>query len=626
MKSNMASKLAGEKRSEAELVGKLQDKLAASRDELQSMLEIMRVGEERYTRTEHELQQDEQELVCLNDEACNTEEMINDLVVSLREQDDKQESMKQMMEKCIKELADKKETIIEYELQVIEKNIGNEELLIRLEAITNCVASSNTESHELTEDLSIAKNINEENGEKLERLVANENEWKALAKLLQEQLDEKNVDFDKFDGQVSLLKSRLSSCETEYADKEEQEAVLKESLEIIKDSSEIFAEADGWEVDDSLKVDRTEKIAQLRSDIESASSLKEVLEIQLVIVESKTNDALCMINSSNPLIENLKKEKAAAENNCIDIQCKIDVLADFFNRKEIELQRQLGQQTSLFGETSTDAANIEENIEKATAELKEATSHLEITKKQLQRSDNEQKLKVSEQEQEAHKNWMVAKQAERRLLEMEEEMTVLKSRLVVVNTIPKSAGPSGSSCGLLSLPGMPSLLPSLPGMPSPLPLLPGMPIPLPSLPGMPSPLPSLPGMPSDFSSLPGIPNDMPSFPGSDLPSLPGMPCNLSTPSFKKPCTPTPGLPGMFSLSTPSLLPPPPVTSQPLLPNLPGMQMPNMNNGSQRQQSLSSLPGLSTSSYPSWHATTPHHDRTDQGKHIMIIIFFTNKLL
>ena len=51
---------------------------------------------------------------------------------------------------------------------------------------------------------------------------------------------------DKFDGQVSLLKSRLSSWETDFGLKEEQEAVIEESLEIIKDSSESFAEADGW--------------------------------------------------------------------------------------------------------------------------------------------------------------------------------------------------------------------------------------------------------------------------------------------------------------------------------------------------------------------------------------------
>ena len=51
---------------------------------------------------------------------------------------------------------------------------------------------------------------------------------------------------DKFDGQVSLLKSRLSSWKTDFGLKEEQEAVIEESLEIIKDSSESFAEADGW--------------------------------------------------------------------------------------------------------------------------------------------------------------------------------------------------------------------------------------------------------------------------------------------------------------------------------------------------------------------------------------------
>merc|ERR1719318_1587728 len=184
---------------------------------------------------------------------------MNDLVVSVGDQDDEQESMKQVMEKLIEELADKKEKIKYHELQVIERNIGNEELLVRLETTKNNVSNIHTEKQRIDEQLTAANIRNEEFSAKVDKLAANATEWKALTNLLQEQLDEKTMAFAKFDDQVSMLKSRLYTCETVYAEKEEQEAVLKESLEIIKDSSENFAEADGWEVDDSLKVDRTEK-------------------------------------------------------------------------------------------------------------------------------------------------------------------------------------------------------------------------------------------------------------------------------------------------------------------------------------------------------------------------------
>merc|ERR1719318_2229956 len=157
------------------------------------------------------------------------------------------------------------------------------------------------------------------------------------------------------------------------------------------------------------------------------------------------------------------------------------------------------------------------------------------------------------------KNWMAAKQAEKKFLELDEEMTVLKKRLLVVNTNPKPNGTSGLSIDLPTLP-------SLPGMPSPLPSLPGMPSPLPSLTGMP--------LPSTLPSLPGMP--MP----STLPSLPGMPSVSTLPSL-------PGMPGMFSLPTTSLLLPP-------------------------HTMQSSLPGLSSASHPSWHITNPHYEGPDQG--------------
>ena len=595
MKGKVVIRGEEEKIYEAKLVEKLEEKLAASRQELQSLLEIIRIGDEGFTRTESEHHQAEEELVSLDAEAKNTLEIMNELVLDVSQQEVIQKSLKDIIEMHVEGLEIDKENIIKHKLLVIQKDIENDDLLFNLESLKNCTKKAEIERKKVNEEILESEGSQNEKNENYDVLVANEIEWKSLTTLLNGQLGEKARLIENLNDQVSSFTLRLSTLESSYDEKVEQEEIVKESLVIIRDSSENQAEADGWDIDESLSAEKSGNIEQLRSDIERAAVEKQAMESEMEILEHKTKVVENELQCSNSLIESLHNEKTDAEDNCAAVECKIEVFTELFNKKETELQKQLGKQTALLGETSVDAVSEVEKLEKAGSELKEANNQLEITKTKLQHYDGEMKSKVAEKEQEAHNSWIASKQADRKLLELEEEFSLLKDRMLAIKednkpcgipTLPSLPGMPANLSSLPPLPGIPCNLPSLPGMPSDLPLLPGTPYNLPSLPGMltmpslpaiPNELPSLFGMPSNFPSLSTIPGYLPSLPGMASPTSSGLLSMFSVPSPSGISTTTPTNPSVFKLPYPRNLPQshlPPVHPNLSLPGTPNqLEMP-----------------------------------------------------
>merc|ERR1719430_2088397 len=231
-----------------------------------------------------------------------------------------------------------------------------------------------------------------------------------------------------------------------------------------------------------------------------------------------------------------------------DVQRRLDVLTEFFNKKEAELQKQLGLQSAKFGDVSTDAESTARKLISVTSELDSTGAQVKLLRAELEDQEKSLKASVAAQEKKAHENWVAARQAERRLTEVQSEMSVLRNRLTVAeskNTLleqekedlsgavtmlqqnankvelpghgeTRSASNPPSESGLQASSPGPSSLPPLPGLPS----LPGM---------LPPAMPTMPTMP-----MPGLPLSMP-------PIMPPM-SGLTAPMF-------PAMPGMMSLDS-----------------------------------------------------------------------------
>jgi len=538
MHSKINTKEIEDKMNKVKEVKKLEEKLTECREEMQSVLEQVRLYDEKIRTAESHLSQKTRELISLEGDNKICLEKINNLNTNINNQELNQEIFKKSFDKLTKELGDYKEKKNEYEMMSIKNNMEIKDITLQLQAIEKDVKNANIEKEKIEQEIHESSQLKNELVDKIELIVANENEWNGLTDLLNEQMEKTCKDIEKLNQELPIIQTNLSSFESRYAGMVDEEEILRESLDTLQDDVEKYTEADGWEINDvSLIIDKTESILQLKHEIERAATEKESIESELSRIIKKSELLKSEVSLSNSIIEDLEKKKVYEEALCSEAQCKMEVFTELFNKKEAELQKQLGQQVALFGEINEDSAG---SLEKVSLELEDANNQLRITKEKLQKCGKEFKAKVSEKEATAHANWVDAKREEKRLQDLEEEFKILKNRLLV----SASSEPGGQS-DLPTLPGMSSQIPTLPGTHAMLPPLPGMP----SMPVIPSALPSLPGMPSlpsDLPSLIGMPSTLPSLPNISgyLPSLPGMPMPSSANNMLSLFTPSkqPGMP------------------------------------------------------------------------------------
>merc|ERR1712012_349440 len=117
-----------------------------------------------------------------------------------------------------------------------------------------------------------------------------------------------------------------------------------------------------------------------------------------------------------------------------DVQKKLDVLTEFFNKKEAELQKQIGLQSAKFGDVNVDAENTTKRLQIVNDELTTTREQLQTLKRDLEDQERSLKASVGDQEKKAPECWVAARQAERKVPELQSETSVLKSRLTIAES------------------------------------------------------------------------------------------------------------------------------------------------------------------------------------------------
>merc|ERR1712002_548569 len=79
-----------------------------------------------------------------------------------------------------------------------------------------------------------------------------------------------------------------------------------------------------------------------------------------------------------------------------------------------------------------DAESTARQLISVNSELESTQEQLKIIKGELDDQERSLKASVAGQEKKAHENWVAARQAERKLNELQGEMSVLRNRLTMV--------------------------------------------------------------------------------------------------------------------------------------------------------------------------------------------------
>ena len=192
------------------------------------------------------------------------------------------------------------------------------------------------------------------------------------------------------------------------------------------------------------------EIARLKVESKKSLEMKEALEKELFVLQTTSTD----MEKFKVESVSLRDARDEVVKDHTDLQRRMDVLTEFFNKKEAELQRQLGLQvdespvsspyymdrsceltlcfqSAKFGDVSCDAESSARQLVSVSSELEVTRDQVRIIRTELEDQERSLKASVAAQEKKAHENWVAARQAERKLTELQGELSILRNKLTV---------------------------------------------------------------------------------------------------------------------------------------------------------------------------------------------------
>jgi len=420
-------------------IRELELELQQARLELETSRETVKKEGERSNMSNIQLEEAQQDVLNAQEEARQAQEMVEEMLANQKDQnggsDDK---LMEVVHQLQSQLESQKDMLLKYEPKLKKKEKENKELTKQMKQMRADVANANLDSDKLKSELSELSKVKEDSTKKLEEIGNNELEWKSLSDLLQTQLDEKTEEYINIETEMSSLSSRLTVFKNESESKEEQMEILQETIKELKKRKMASEEEDGWEVEgegwNDKEVDEVKDVAILKIENRKIVEEKQTISNELCQLKEMFNETSGQLNEFKSEAESLRegRDEVVKENN--EVQRKLDVLTEFFNKKEAELQKQLGLQSARFGDANTDAESTARKLISLTSELESTQDQLRILKGELDDQERSLKSSVAGEEKKAHENWVAARQAERKLTELQAEMSILRNRLTIVES------------------------------------------------------------------------------------------------------------------------------------------------------------------------------------------------
>lgn len=203
--------------------------------------------------------------------------------------------------------------------------------------------------------------------------------------MVKERLDEKEEELETANTEVSVLKETIVGLK----------ASINGSSSAAVKSDNGFEEGDGWDVEDDLEIpgagngdvvdfEAISEIARLKVDLAKAQSACEQLSEQLMVAEAAKEKFEVEAKDMIQEVDLARKAKEIALNEKCELGKKHEVLALYFNQREIELQKQLGVQTQRLGEVEVGSESVGKKFNLLYDELESYKSQCKSLKQEME--------------------------------------------------------------------------------------------------------------------------------------------------------------------------------------------------------------------------------------------------
>ena len=296
------------------------------------------------------------------------------------------------------------------------------------------------------------KNLLNESEHNLKVIRSNKEELKASKNELNSTLNNLQEEYSRLQNRAEEFSQRNEQLLAEVRKLTEQMDLLKEQtnnkdLEIeslkniltkVRKPIENYSEDDDIDADDQIDSENCDQslndiydIVKMEIQVKNLTNDKKELIAKLDDVNlllAQVNDKLTSLEEEN---RNLKNERENAIQERFKAQTELEVLTKYYKEKELELGKEIGVQHIQRQQKEEDANSMATQLASFEEENVSLRSQLQSMKKEIEDTERKYKSQINQLEKQVHENWILARNAERKLDEAKTEASVLRQTLTM---------------------------------------------------------------------------------------------------------------------------------------------------------------------------------------------------
>ena len=404
---------------------KLRSKLSAAREEFRLLNEGLDEKESSLSQLTKDIKLIKTETNCAKDERKIILSKIEAIKAANKEYQDQLTILKDDQSNLDKELSELNQDLNKLKSKESRLDVKND-LLNQIELSKLEIKDVDNRAVKIGIDLKEINLLHEKENLKNKKLLEDDKEWKELINVLNKNGNSQSFELNAMKGQVSALQSELALKDSNFCDKSKEEDIVKECILM----------SDEWNLikgDALVNESHNNKISILKSNIENAVSRKSMLQKELNNLDITSKTESSELRDMKLLMEELSNDQSMLEEKSKEVNCKIDVLTDLFNKKETELQLKLRQQSSLVNEYTMKVNDVKEILQKTLSENDSVEEEVLKIRGKISQCESELKVEITEKEKEAYESWMKCKQTDSMCNELQKELEILTSRLDITS-------------------------------------------------------------------------------------------------------------------------------------------------------------------------------------------------
>jgi hypothetical protein len=177
-----------------------------------------------------------------------------------------------------------------------------------------------------------------------------------------------------------------------------------------------------------------QEMAQYKVDLAKATKACERLSNELTIAENERHHISCQLSDHENELKTSRAAKDEAVRAKLEVEQKHNVLTDYYNQREAELQKQLGILSAKLGDAEEGSDSTAKKLSHIFEELESYKAQCKSYKTEMEEQERSLKAQNATLEKRHHESWVTVRQESRKMADAQNEMQTLRNRLTVAET------------------------------------------------------------------------------------------------------------------------------------------------------------------------------------------------